>query len=107
MKKEIEIFAKDIYFLVKKIGQGTYGTKFSIHLLETEDEKVVYRVDCGKNGSFEISQGLNDNKFRLQNGDWVSVEGLYYKYKSLHEQFDGYPKLTITRAFKILNFNCK
>lgn len=90
-----------------KMGSKENLSKDNIQVcqLEDEDSRVSkgYRVYLGDFGAFEVWKQESEEEWNPEIEDWEETEESVFKFRSLHEWYDEYPKLQFNKAAQLVS----
>jgi hypothetical protein len=109
--------AKDIFDAVKsfikeeKVFGVSSDIKIYLHHIKPEKfiqidkqaENIKYRVNCGKEGSFDVSENNGGQYFATKLDEHIFFSGKYYSFYCCGTTYAGIPLISIERALEILN----
>jgi hypothetical protein len=73
-----------------------------VYGVEASDfELIRLRVDTGK-GSFFISYSEQEESYSNANDEWSITDSKSWYFRSLHEDFEGFPPITPEEGIKFL-----
>jgi len=95
---------KKVLELSGPLGAPKNYRSFSIYRIsQYTDDKIVYRVDCGEAGSYEIIKILTEEIYNTKLHEWIFIPCEHYLFSCLSQNFNGYPLIKPAEAWAILN----